>query len=195
MGGTEEAAYTRRLAALGDRRWKQVLDVQVPYRWQLRRTHPGRTLDVGCGLGRDLRALDVGVGVDHNPDSVAIAKARGYQAWTTTEWPTCPDALPASFDTILLSHVLEHLDADSATQIVQSYLPYLKVGGQLVLVCPQERGYASDATHVRFLDAGALRSLALDLGFRTATSRSFPFPRFVGRLFTYNETWLVARRG
>ena len=40
----------------------------------LRRLHLGLTLDVGCGLGRNLYALR-GVGVDHNPEAVAVAAA------------------------------------------------------------------------------------------------------------------------
>src|SRR5674476_1246283 len=50
--------YARRLQTLSGARWKRVLDVQMPYRANLRRLHLGRTLDVGCGTGRNLAALD-----------------------------------------------------------------------------------------------------------------------------------------
>ena len=53
--------------------WKKALNVQAPYRWNLRRQRLGRTLDVGCGIGRNLETLDPGsVGVDHNEHSVAV---------------------------------------------------------------------------------------------------------------------------
>ena len=75
---TEGAAYADRLERLETVWWKRALDVQRPYRWNLRRLDPGFTLDIGCGLGRNLSHLDGnGVGVDHNPDSVAIARSRG----------------------------------------------------------------------------------------------------------------------
>ena len=49
---TADPAYTARLRDLEGRGWKQRLDVQAPYRWNLRRLHPGLTLDVGCEIGR-----------------------------------------------------------------------------------------------------------------------------------------------
>ena len=50
---TTAQAYTDRLAALEQARWKQLLDVQAPYRWNLRRLlGEHRVLDVGCGIGR-----------------------------------------------------------------------------------------------------------------------------------------------
>src|SRR4051794_27828148 len=75
---TEDAAYAYRLARLETVWWKRWLDVQRPYRWNLRRLEPGFTLDIGCGLGRNLSHLGGdGVGIDHNEESVATARARG----------------------------------------------------------------------------------------------------------------------
>jgi 2-polyprenyl-3-methyl-5-hydroxy-6-metoxy-1,4-benzoquinol methylase len=194
VASTEDPGYTERLVGLEDKTWKRVLDVQAPYRMRLRRTHPGRTLEVGCGIGRNLRVLDDAVGVDHNADSVAVARARGLRAWTTAEWPQCEDAKLNSYDTLLLAHVLEHLEENAAVEVVKTYVDFLMPTGQLVFVCPQERGYASDATHVRFLDDDALTALATQLGFGQVHTSSFPFPRLAGKLFTYNEFWLEARR-
>lgn len=191
---TAGADYTARLERLEGARWKRVLDVQRPYRWNLGRLHLGRTLDIGCGLGRNLVALDDGVGVDHNADSVALARSRGLRAWSSAEWPDSPDAVPGSFDAMLLAHVLEHMSETEADEVLRSYLPYLRPAATLVLICPQERGFATDATHVRFLDGAALDATARSLGFRTARSYSFPFPRVAGKVFPYNEFVLVARR-
>ena len=55
--GTDVPAYADRLQTLEQARWKQLLDVQAPYRWNIRRLGLGRTLDVGCGLGRNLAHL------------------------------------------------------------------------------------------------------------------------------------------
>ncbi len=192
--GTEGSDYTQRLERLAGARWKQVLDVQRPYRWNLRRLHLGRVLDVGCGIGRNLAALPGAVGVDHNATSIEQARAAGFRAWSTIEWPDSPDAVPATFDAMLLAHVLEHMDAGSADEVLHSYLPYLKPRARIVLICPQEKGYVTDATHVRFVDLDRMARHARDAGFTPTRRYSFPFPRVVGRIFPYNEFVLVADR-
>ena len=78
---TADDDYARRLVGLEGARWKRLLNVQAPYRWNLRRHRLGRTLDIGCGIGRNLSALDPGsVGVDHNELSVRTARQRRHQA-------------------------------------------------------------------------------------------------------------------
>ena len=74
-----------------------------------------------------------------------------------------------------------------AEALLGSYLPYLRVGGRVLFVCPQERGYASDPTHVRFADGADLERLATRCGLRPDPWFSFPFPRWTGKLFIYNE--------
>lgn len=192
--GTREDAYTRRLAGLEGAWWKRVLDVQRPYRWNLRRLDLGRTLDFGCGLGRNLVALAPGsIGVDHNPTSVAVARSRGLRAMTAEEFTASMALQPAAFDTLLLAHVIEHMDEQAGQRLVETYLPCLRPGGSVVFICPQERGYASDETHVRFVDFGGLVHLADRVGLRVERRYSFPFPRPVGRVFAYNEFVLRAR--
>jgi SAM-dependent methyltransferase len=185
---TAGSDYTDRLVRLQSVWWKRLIDVQAPYRWNVRRLRLGHTLDVGCGVGRNLQHLGpVAVGVDHNPDSVATARARGLRAYTTEQFLASADAVPASFDTILLAHVMEHMDRESAVALVTGYLPFLKPRGRVVFITPQEAGYRTDQTHVRFVDFEALADLAAATGFAIARRYSFPFPRIVGKLFPYNE--------
>lgn len=193
---TAGAEYAERLRSLSTARWKRWLDVQAPYRAHLRRLHLGRTLDVGCGTGRNLRALDPGsVGVDHNPFSVALARQAGFTAYTSDEFHADAELTrPEGFDSMLVAHVVEHLQPADARTVLASYLPCVRRGGRVVLITPQERGYASDATHVAFTDIEALRGLAVDLGLTPERTYSFPFPRPAGRVFTYNEFVLLARR-
>jgi 2-polyprenyl-3-methyl-5-hydroxy-6-metoxy-1,4-benzoquinol methylase len=92
----------------------------------------------------------------------------------------------------LAAHLLEHLPEPEATGLLRSYLPLVRPGGRIVLITPQERGWRSDATHVRWVDAAELRRTCEQLGLTVDTSQSFPFPRPVGRVFRYNEFVQVA---
>lgn len=191
---TAERSYADRLATLERRGIRRVIDVQAPYRWNLRRFRLGRVLDVGCGLGRNLANLQGGsVGVDHNAESIRIARARGLTAYTSEEFFADPLAAPASFDTLLFAHVLEHLSPEQGPELVREYLPFLKPGGRLCFITPQQRGYRSDATHVTYIDLDELRVRAEQVGAEVERALSFPLPRVFGQVFTYNEFVLVAR--
>lgn len=190
---TKEEGYTERLVAKSSAWWKRWLDVQRPYRWHLKRLHPGYTLDLGCGIGRNLAFLD-GVGVDHNERSVAVCRSRGLtafspQAFAPSRWNT-----PGSFDSILLAHVAEHMTAGAVVSLLQVYLPVLKSGGRVIIITPQEAGYRSDPTHVQYMDFGAVGQICDRAGLAVIKKYSFPFPRFMGNFFKYNEFVIVAQK-
>jgi SAM-dependent methyltransferase len=194
-GPTPAVGYAHRLASQQLAWWKQILDVQRPYRRFLRSLHPGRTLDLGCGIGRTLAWLPPGsVGVDRDAAAIAIATGRGLTAFTPDQFQSSGLASSGGFDTLLLAHVAEHVRAEELDSLVRTYLEYVRRGGSFVAITPQERGFRSDPTHVRFVDDGALRRLALRLGLEHGWTRSFPFSRWAGRVFTYNEFVLVARK-
>jgi 2-polyprenyl-3-methyl-5-hydroxy-6-metoxy-1,4-benzoquinol methylase len=181
---------------LGNARWKRLLDVQAPYRWNVRRLRLGRTLDVGCGIGRNLAHLGgAGVGVDHNASSVAVARQRGLEAYPADEFLAGPMAAPRSFDSLLAAHVVEHMTESDAIDLLRIYLPFVRPGGKAVLITPQERGYATDATHVRFCGFPEVAALCAAVGLVVVRQFSFPFPRIVGRVFPYNEFVTLARVG
>jgi 2-polyprenyl-3-methyl-5-hydroxy-6-metoxy-1,4-benzoquinol methylase len=162
--------------------------VQAPYRFNMRRLPLGRVLDIGCGLGRVLQHLDGnGVGVDHNPDFVRYCRSAGLTAYTTEDFPSSPDAVPASFDSIVLAHVIEHIEPEVADEILTTYLPYVRPGGYVHFITPQERGFKSDSTHIHFTDFEDLAGLAERNGLTVVQKYSFPFPRSAGRAFVYNE--------
>lgn len=170
--------------------------MQRPYRWNLHRQGLGRTLDVGCGIGRNLANLGSdSVGVDHNPESIAECRARGFEAYTSQEWATSPAvAVPESFEGLLFAHVIEHVEPEHWEDLVSAYLPYLAPGGIAMFICPQEKGYTTDSSHVHFTDGHELADLARRVGLAVEKNFSFPFPRFAGRVFPYNEFCVVARK-
>jgi SAM-dependent methyltransferase len=191
---TRDADYTDRLRRLSTTRWKQWLNVQAPYRWNIRRLDLGYTLDVGCGIGRNLDHLGGnGVGVDHNPTSIATCRDRGLQAYTTDEFFADGHATERPFDSLLAAHLVEHVTPDQTRELFASYLPCVRPGGTVVLITPQERGHARDATHVQWVDLAAARDLCAASNLTVQRQYSFPFPRAGGRLFVYNEFVTVAR--
>jgi SAM-dependent methyltransferase len=201
---TADSDYADRLERLTHKRWKVILDVQRPYRWNLKRLNPGKTLDVGCGVGRHLIHLPHGsVGIDFNESSVSKVRSSGYDAYTPEEFfsdEKYGNEQPA-FDSILLSHVLEHLTLDESRDALSTYLPYLKEGGRVIVMCPQEKGYATPPqghtkgeAHVTFLDSIDIQEILKRFGLEIDAAYSFPFPRRMGKIFRHNETVVVGKK-
>jgi 2-polyprenyl-3-methyl-5-hydroxy-6-metoxy-1,4-benzoquinol methylase len=189
-----DAEYTRRLQELSGRGWKRF--VPNPYGWKVRRLATGRVLDVGCGIGRCLDFVRPrAVGVDPNETAVEVCREKGHRAYVPDEFSRVfADHRPdQQFDTLLCSHVLEHLDEATGVELITTYLPYLRSQARVILITPQERGQASDATHVRFMDETALTRLTEQCGLKVEKISSFPLPRLFGRWFIYNETITIGR--
>lgn len=195
MKTTTDKTYTKRLVGLQKKSWKAFLDVQRPYRWNLGRLEPGKTLDVGCGIGRCLASLPEGsVGVDHNPHSVDIINRAGLTGVLASDFRNSIHYVLGGYDTLLFCHVLEHMPLDEGTELLIEYAAQVKPGGRAILICPQEKGFLTDPTHVTFLDNAALHLMLTEAGYTMEKSYSFPFPRIFGKIFTYNEFVAVGRR-
>jgi SAM-dependent methyltransferase len=188
--------YAERLIRLQMPRWKRWLGVQTLHRWNLRRLDPGLTLDLGCGIGRNLLHLrGQSIGVDVNEHCVRAARARGLEAFTPQEFRQAGEHnRPGRFDSMLLAHVAEHMTEDQAVALLQEYAPLVRPDGKLILIAPQEAGFRSDPTHVQFMDFGRLEHIAARAGFHAERAFSFPFPRAIGNWFTYNEFVVVSRK-
>ena len=189
-----DANYADRLQRLSGRWWKRL--VPNPYQWNVRRLAIGRVLDVGCGIGRCLDFVRPrGVGVDPNAAAIAVCRENGHEAYLPDEFSAAVQSVEPvrQFDTLLCSHVLEHLDEPTGVDLIRNYLPHIVPGGRVMLITPQERGQRSDDTHVRMMDVVALTSLAKQCGLNIERISSFPLPRLFGRWFIYNETVTIAR--
>jgi 2-polyprenyl-3-methyl-5-hydroxy-6-metoxy-1,4-benzoquinol methylase len=112
-----------------------------------------RVCELGCGTGGNLAAMadthDV-VGVECSPQALAYARQSLGDRVRYGRLPHEIDLLPASFDVVLMTDVLEHIEDDeaSATAAVQ----LLRPGGVLVATVPAYQWLYSprDAHHHHF---------------------------------------------
>ncbi len=181
--------YSNRLIRLQTARWKRWLNVQAPYRWHIRRIAQGKTLEIGCGIGRNLSHLEGNaIGIDNDPACVAEARRLGLNAFQPNAFAEHAKQHPnLLFDNLLFSHVLEHMPSNEAVDLIAEYKKSLKPNGRIIIITPQEVGYSSDKTHVNFLDFSGIQSIAKKTEFTIEKQYSFPFPRWAGKIFLYNE--------
>jgi len=185
---TSSPEYAERLRSLESKWWKRLINVQLPYQLHLRSIGLGRTLEIGCGIGRNLGSLQEGsIGVDHNESSIHLAQAQGLPALTTNQFEEFAASAEGSFDSLLLAHVIEHMTLEESFQLIEQYLPLVKPHGTLLVITPQEAGYRSDPSHVEFMDFAAVSRLCTMIGAEISKRYSFPFPRRAGHHFRYNE--------
>lgn len=102
---------------------------------------PGNVLDIGCGVGDFLHALQGQgwsvTGIEPDDDARAIAQKRlGVSLLTPRDYASLPDH---NFDLITLWHVLEHVD-DLHSQI-QEFQRLLKPGGRLLIAVPDFKSF------------------------------------------------------
>lgn len=142
-------------------------------------------LDVGCGAGDNARALIArGAtvhGVTASADEFAIAAGVMTRVTLADVESWNADYAPATFDAILLSHVLEHL-VDPRRVIVR-LLPLLRDGGRFYVALPNiafwrqrlrllrgifryEDGGIMDHTHLRFFTYDTAQELLAVPGLR-----------------------------
>lgn len=192
---TADTSYTQRLVTLESSWWRKYIDPQIPYRWFLKRQQPGFMLEIGCGIGRNLlNNGGQGVGIDHNPTSITLARQRGLTAFTPADFNTSEFNQEARYDSLLLSHVIEHMTFDEARSLVSSYLKYVKPGGKVILICPQPAGFRADKTHVEYFDIRLMKRLTQELKLEITQEASFPFVSWVGSFFKYNEWVILAKK-
>ncbi len=181
--------YTKRLAANAS----GIVAAQLPYRLHIASLRLGRTLDVGCGIGRHLRHLRSGsVGLDHNAYSIRHCRLLGFTAYTPEEFEALPSEDGKQFEALLLSHVLEHMPLATATELVATYAKYLLPHARIIMITPQIAGFASDPTHVTYLTFSSHASIIGACGLTLVRQYSFPFPSIVGSIFKHNEFVSIA---
>jgi ubiquinone/menaquinone biosynthesis C-methylase UbiE len=136
----------------------------------LARHFHGQVLDVGCGIGEFLGFYKASTGVDPNPLLVSECRQRGHQVSIGVA-----ESLPfasQSFDGVLISNVLEHLDHPAAA--VSEGARVLRTEGVMVITVPMEAGFRHDATHVTMISADDIHVLAQNSKLRVEQIYHYP---------------------
>lgn len=151
---------------------------------------PSRILDVGCGLGFFLSGLDH----RHERHGVEVSRFASMHArtWGTIHTGTLESATypSASFEAVVLHHVIEHVQDPSA--LLAEIFRVLAPGGHFVLGTPDFDSAAArrfgkkfrllhDPTHISLFSCESLQRLVTAHGFVT---EGVSFPYFDTRHFT-----------
>lgn len=129
-----------------------------------------RVLDAGCGTGsmvERLADLCEPVGIDVAPQAVSLAAARGIPGIVRGSLDSMPFN-PATFDTVLVLDVLEHIEDDAA--VLLNLYAALRPGGHLILTVPAFRFLWSEHDevnhHKRRYTTAEVQRMIEDAGFQ-----------------------------
>jgi len=113
-------------------------------------TSDWRILDVGCGYGRNLRAIrKAGLscsGVEINPETADAIRSEGFVCLHPDDSELDRDP----WDAIIMAHIIEHFDYKSLLGMMEQYLNILKPGGFLIIATPLlSHRFYDDFDHVK----------------------------------------------
>jgi len=111
----------------------------------------GYVLDIGCGPGMYLEQYSGPVlGIDAHPNNIRICRNKGIEA---IEADANRFIRENTFDTVLVSHILEHLDDPEC--VIQNACRSVKPGGRIILIVPGWEGFQSglneEVGHKKFI--------------------------------------------
>ena len=155
----------------------------------------GPTLDFGCGVGELLERLPAGSrGLEYNQATVEFCRRKGlpvdaYDGFAD-DWGLSVLAPGSRFDSMVVSHVLEHLE-EPAQVLRRLLLASQRLGVRRVLaIVPGRAGFRIDATHRTFVDRGLLADAGIVQGTGFSMQRARYFPgnlRRIGDWFPHHE--------
>lgn len=195
MSAEYDASYTRRQT---DRSWlrKQVRQVYLARAAGLVQ---GPTLDFGCGVGELLSVLPPGSrGLEYNPATVAHCQRAGLAVeWYdgfADDWALSTAIPDVGFESMVISHVLEHLDEPLDIFIKLLHAARRRDVRRVLVIVPGTAGFKIDSTHRTFVDSELLSSprIQQETGFQAVHSGYFPLNlKTIGNWFPYHELQVV----
>jgi 2-polyprenyl-3-methyl-5-hydroxy-6-metoxy-1,4-benzoquinol methylase len=155
-------------------------------------------LDIGCGLGQMLIALQKEgyenvCGIDILPEAVDYCQNHNLKVQLITDLIDFTTTCTTTYDFIVMSHVLEHLSKDTiidTLQLIRNKL--LKPGGVFFIMVPNAQSNTGcywayeDFTHTTLFTAGSLYFVLKSAGFEQVefidplgTADSHPFVKLL----------------
>ncbi|NJN57730.1 MAG: class I SAM-dependent methyltransferase [Leptolyngbyaceae cyanobacterium SL_5_9] len=127
-------------------------------------TKPEKILDVGCGRGRYLiPLLEQGFNVTGVEINGAQVKSLPEQYRDQVISPDQAIQLQETFDLIIMSHVIEHIEIKDFIDFMDSYLRLLRSNGWLMIATPLlYEGFYDDYDHVKPYTHKAIATLYSD---------------------------------
>lgn len=137
-----------------------------------------RILDIGCGFGQMLSALQREgfthlSGIDILPEAVTHCREKNLNVQLITDLAEFASAQSPGYDVIVMSHVLEHLPKEaiiSTLRLIRMNL--LQPGGGLLVMVPNAQSNTGcywayeDFTHTTIFTAGSIYYVLKSAGFR-----------------------------
>ncbi len=94
-----------------------------------------RVLDVGCGTGANMQALDIACGIDFSPEAIRFCRERGLTSTAAASAIALPFA-DDSFDAAISCDVLCHRSIVDKSQMLAETARVMRPGAPLVLNLP-----------------------------------------------------------
>jgi len=174
--------------------WRFWTPLEVPFKYFAKCLCKGKTLDVGCGPGRYLSFLSNATGIDHNPCFVGYARDRGFDVYSNEDFEKDFDHHLNEFDTLLFSHILEHMEFHLACKFVEKYLPTLKKDGRIVIIVPHGICYHNDPSHICYLDCKMIKELASVNNLNLIKEMYHPFPEWLSRWIVNDAAFILKQK-
>lgn len=171
--------------------YRRLFPIDIPFKFIAKSCCRGKILDIGCGPGRYLSFFkDKAIGVDHNKDFVAYTRERGFKTFYSKDFLADNKEV---FDTLLFSHILEHMNLEEGVALVKTYLPFLKKYGRIVIIVPHGYCFRNDPTHVLYYDKNKVEELAYALNYKIKKKFYHPFPDWLSRYLITDGIYILEK--
>lgn len=173
-----------------DRDWRAYADVLAKV---VRHSRPGPLLDLGAGCGYLVEAAQrwgiPSVGLEGSAEAIALARRRAPALDMRQHLLSEPVPFDsASFQTVVLNQVIEHLEPPVMTSALREAWRVLAPGGMVLITSPScfnRYEWRIDPTHINLLSPSQLGAHLRDAGFTGIEPFDAPLPVFGrGRLGT-----------